>query len=135
MGHSKGIHLPLCRLHRYSHAVGLVALQMFRNSRGALRHDLRKCADGVQILGIEQSHVGVNNGVLVSNGNVCVMHKSPLSLSAQRFEAAQVEIVQFIGVIGSDRRWPFARIEACGNSTHCFAVLEVAQAGVPLPEQ
>jgi len=40
------------------------------------------------------------------------MHKSPLSLSAQRFEAAQVEVVQFIGVIGSDRRWPFARTRA-----------------------
>ncbi|MFL8066039.1 hypothetical protein [Enterobacter kobei] len=63
------------------------------------------------------------------------MHKSPLSLSAQRFEAAQVKIVQFICVIGSDRRWPFARIESCGNSTHCFAVLEVAQTRVPVSEQ
>ncbi|WP_423219980.1 hypothetical protein [Enterobacter ludwigii] len=46
-------------------------------------------------------------------------------MSAQRFEAAQVEVVQFIGVIGSDRRWPFARVESGCDGAHRFTVTGV----------
>ena len=55
--HSERIHLPLCGLHSYCHAICCITLQMARNRCRTLRHHLSEGTDSVQVLRVKQSNV------------------------------------------------------------------------------